>query len=67
MESGGRGKGLHKKTTRNVELHGDLGRVRCTLCFSDYAAEKVWIEMMREGEAPECPKCLDRCELSLGR
>jgi NAD-dependent SIR2 family protein deacetylase len=65
MDSGGRGKGLHKKTTRNVELHGDLGRVRCTLCFTDYAADKGWVEMMREGEAPECPKCLERCESPL--
>ena len=62
MESGGRGKGLHKKTTRNVELHGDLGRVRCTLCWTDYEATKGWTDMMREGEAPDCPKCSERRE-----
>lgn len=65
LESGGRGKGLKKKGTRNVELHGDLGRVRCVLCFADFAAREDWIEMFREGEAPGCPACEARCELFL--
>jgi NAD+-dependent protein deacetylase SIR2 len=64
LESGGRGKGLKKKTTRNVELHGDLGRVRCVLCMTDYEAKKEWVDMFREGEAPDCPACEERCELS---
>ena len=63
MESGGRGKGFSKKSTRNVELHGDLGRVRCVLCMKDYEALKEWTELFREGEAPDCPSCLERCEL----
>ncbi|OWZ69827.1 hypothetical protein AYX14_04813 [Cryptococcus neoformans] len=61
LESGGRGKGLKKKGTRNVELHGDLGRVRCVLCFSDFEACDEWVEMFREGEAPDCPACWKRC------
>ena len=62
LESGGRGKGLRKKGTRNVELHGDLGRVRCVLCMSDFEATDEWVEMFREGEAPPCPACELRCE-----
>ncbi|KAK8864464.1 hypothetical protein IAR55_001713 [Kwoniella newhampshirensis] len=67
IESGGRGKGLKKKDTKNVELHGDLGRVRCVLCMKDYEAKHEWIEIFREGDAPECPSCLDRCESRLSR
>ncbi|WWD17235.1 hypothetical protein CI109_101673 [Kwoniella shandongensis] len=67
IESGGRGKGLKKKETKNVELHGDLGRVRCVLCMKDYEATNEWIEMFREGDAPECPSCLERCESRISR
>lgn len=62
LESGGRGAGLRKKGTRNVELHGDLGRVRCVLCMKDYEAVIEWVEMFREGEAPNCPSCEERSE-----
>nr|ODN88202.1 hypothetical protein L203_02810 [Cryptococcus depauperatus CBS 7841] len=67
LESGGRGKGLKKKGTRNVELHGDLSRVRCVLCFSDFEATQDWVEMFREGEAPDCPACWERCESRINR
>ncbi|ORY33970.1 DHS-like NAD/FAD-binding domain-containing protein [Naematelia encephala] len=61
LESGGRGKGLRKKDTKNVELHGDLGRVRCVLCMTDYEAKVEWVKMFREGQAPGCPACEERC------
>lgn len=63
MESGGRGKGLSKTLTRNVELHGDLGRVRCILCQTDYSAEEEYVEGYREGNMPDCPACEERCKL----
>lgn len=63
LESGGRGNGLKKKGTRNVELHGDLGRVRCVLCMKDYEATREYMDMFREGDAPECPCCSERSEL----
>ena len=64
LESGGRGKGLKKKGTRNVELHGDLGRVRCVLCMADFEARREWVEMFRDGSAPQCPACVERCKCS---
>ncbi|TXT08930.1 hypothetical protein VHUM_02404 [Vanrija humicola] len=67
IESGGRGNGLKKIGTRNVELHGDLGRVRCVLCFADYEARDDYVEMFREGEAPHCPACEDRCAERVNR
>ena len=50
--------GYKKKSTRNVEMHGDLGRVRCVLCMTDYEARVMWMETFRGGEAPNCPACL---------
>ena len=55
--------GYKKKATRNVEMHGDLGRVRCVLCMTDYEAKAGWMEVFREGEAPNCPACEERCKL----
>lgn len=65
LESGGRGSGLKKNGTRNVELHGDLGRVRCVLCFTDYEATLELVEKFREGRAPACPSCEERCKYNL--
>ena len=62
LESGGRGQGFKKRGTRNVELHGDLGRVRCVLCMKDYEAKLEWVGMFRDGQAPDCPACIERSE-----
>jgi NAD-dependent histone deacetylase SIR2 len=62
MESGGRGKGLSKVKSRNVELHGDLGRVRCVLCFKDFPASKEMVEFYMDGVMPDCPACEERSE-----
>ncbi|WVQ99465.1 hypothetical protein IAU59_006600 [Kwoniella sp. CBS 9459] len=67
LESGGRGNGLKKKGTRNVELHGDLGRVRCVLCFKDFEALDEYVELFRQGEAPDCPMCIERCQSRINR
>lgn len=67
LESHGRGKGLSKKHTRNVELHGDLGRVRCVLCSANFEAKREWVEMYREGEAPDCEACAARLDSRMKR
>ncbi|WVF71516.1 hypothetical protein IAT40_006323 [Kwoniella sp. CBS 6097] len=67
LESGGRGNGLKKKGTRNVELHGDLGRVRCVLCFKDFEALDEYVQLFRQGEAPDCPTCIERCQSRINR
>ncbi|WRT66437.1 uncharacterized protein IL334_003393 [Kwoniella shivajii] len=67
LESGGRGKGFKKKTTRNVELHGDLGRVRCVLCFKDFQVDMEHTELFRQGLAPDCPACEERCQSRISR
>lgn len=65
LESGGRGSGFKKTTTKNVEMHGDLGRVRCVLCMADFEAKLEWMEMFRMGCAPWCPSCETRSEFRL--
>ncbi|OCF74552.1 hypothetical protein I204_04929 [Kwoniella mangroviensis CBS 8886] len=67
LESGGRGQGFKKRETRNIELHGDLGRVRCVLCMKDFDRTLEWLEMFREGEAPDCPACLERSQSRINR
>ncbi|WWC70067.1 uncharacterized protein I206_104013 [Kwoniella pini CBS 10737] len=67
LESGGRGKGFKKKETRNIELHGDLGRVRCVLCFKDFPITFEYVNLFRNGEAPECPACEERCLSRISR
>ncbi|WVW83984.1 hypothetical protein I302_106008 [Kwoniella bestiolae CBS 10118] len=67
LESGGRGQGFKKRETRNIELHGDLGRVRCVLCMKDFERTGEWLEAFREGEAPDCPACLERSQSRVNR
>ncbi|WWC89252.1 uncharacterized protein L201_004172 [Kwoniella dendrophila CBS 6074] len=67
LESGGRGKGFKKKETKNIELHGDLQRVRCILCQKDFPTNKDWLKSFQLGQAPECPACLERCESRMAR
>lgn len=55
---------LDKKTTKNVQLHGDLHKVRCTSCQTTYDFEDEFVEMMREGVAVQCPACEMKSELS---
>lgn len=46
------------------QLHGDIHTLRCDYCngVQEYTLE--WMEMLLEGEAPDCPVCLAKCTLS---
>ena len=60
----GKGKGRHKikpKEVRNVQLHGDIHRVRCALCAADFNYTKEHLKSFREGDPPDCPDCQARC------
>lgn len=64
-QAGGSGKGksrLKAAEVRNVQLHGDIHRVRCTLCSLDLPWTKGFQAMFDQGLAPECPECRLRCE-----
>lgn len=50
------------KEIRNVQLHGDIHRLRCTVCFSEYPCSAEFLEMLRQGSAPSCRECVIRCQ-----
>ena len=61
----GKAKGKLKiKDVRNVQLHGDIHRVRCTVCSADYPCSTPYLEMFSQGFPPNCPDCTTRCEWS---
>ncbi|KAN0100282.1 DHS-like NAD/FAD-binding domain containing protein [Tylopilus felleus] len=69
-QAGGSGKGksrLKAAEVRNVQLHGDIHRVRCTLCSLDLPWTKGFQAMFDQGLAPECPECRLRSEARLAR
>ena len=55
---------LKIKDVRNVQLHGDIHRVRCTVCSADYPCSTSYLELFSQGFPPDCPGCTARCELS---
>lgn len=61
----GKGKGkLLAKEVRNVQLHGDIHRVRCGLCSCNLPCTEEYLTMFDDGSAPNCPECTQRCEFS---
>lgn len=72
MTTGGKGKGKASATgksklklneVKNVLLHGDIHRVRCTLCSANFACEEQHLDAFRSGTPLDCPECSSRCEL----
>jgi NAD-dependent histone deacetylase SIR2 len=53
---------LKIKDVRNVQLHGDIHRVRCTVCSADYPCSSSYLEIFGQGLPPDCPDCTARCE-----
>jgi len=53
---------LKIKDVRNVQLHGDIHRVRCTVCSADYPCSAAYLEVFGQGIPPDCPDCTTRCE-----
>lgn len=53
---------MKAKDVRNVQLHGDIRRVRCTLCSAELPFSEEYTAAFIQGVAPECPECALRCE-----
>jgi len=58
----GKMKAKLSRDVKNIQLHGDIHRVRCTICSANYLCEGQHIAIFQRGEAPECPECSSRCE-----
>lgn len=59
------GKGKNKiktKEVKNVQLHGDIHRVRCTFCSAEFPCSEKHLKLFNQGSPPDCPECLARCE-----
>lgn len=53
---------LKLKEIKNVQLHGDIHRVRCVFCAADMKCGTEHLEAFREGSPPDCQECIRRCE-----
>lgn len=63
QEAKATGKGMAKlrtKNVRNVQLHGDLHRVRCMSCSAEYPCTVTHLKTFNDGIPPDCPECLSR-------
>ncbi|KAJ7040395.1 DHS-like NAD/FAD-binding domain-containing protein [Mycena alexandri] len=58
---------IRTKEVRNVQLHGDIHRVRCRSCSAEYPCTPEHISQFIEGLAPDCPECLERAEARIAR
>lgn len=49
------------KEAQVCQLHGDIHTLRCDYCngVQEYTTE--WMEMLLDGEAPDCPICVTKC------
>ncbi|THH19042.1 hypothetical protein EW146_g2049 [Bondarzewia mesenterica] len=64
----GKGKSKIKtKEVRNVQLHGDIHRVRCTFCSADLPCTREHLKLFDQGLPPDCPECTARSEARLAR
>ncbi|CDO75499.1 hypothetical protein BN946_scf184935.g35 [Trametes cinnabarina] len=64
----GKGKSKFKlKEVRNVQLHGDIHRVRCTFCSADYPCTQEHVDSFLAGTAPDCPECASRSSARVAR
>ncbi|CAE7138905.1 unnamed protein product [Rhizoctonia solani] len=52
---------------KNVQLHGDIHRVRCTLCSASYPCSQDHIAAFRTGVPPDCPECIARSDARTAR
>ncbi|KAI9512562.1 DHS-like NAD/FAD-binding domain-containing protein [Russula earlei] len=55
---------IRAKDVRNIQLHGDIHRVRCTLCSADLPCTGEYLQFFAAGLAPDCPECTSRARLA---
>ncbi|KAH9950894.1 DHS-like NAD/FAD-binding domain-containing protein [Amylocystis lapponica] len=61
VKTNGKGKAkIRVKDVRNVQLHGDIHRVRCTFCSAEFPSTAEHLKAFRTGIPPDCPECTSR-------
>ncbi|CAK9441810.1 uncharacterized protein LODBEIA_P56780 [Lodderomyces beijingensis] len=43
-----------------VQLHGNLHKLSCTSCFSQFEWNEEFQRLLNEGKSPECSRCYDK-------
>ncbi|PBK76728.1 DHS-like NAD/FAD-binding domain-containing protein [Armillaria solidipes] len=67
-KSSSRGKSKIKaKEVRNIQLHGDIHRVRCMSCSAEYPCTSEHLSIFNEGLSPDCPDCIQRSAARVAR
>ncbi|KAH7930382.1 DHS-like NAD/FAD-binding domain-containing protein [Leucogyrophana mollusca] len=67
-KASGKGKSkLKLKEVKNVQLHGDIHRVRCTYCSANFPCTDEHLEMFNNGVPPDCPECSTRSSARVAR
>ncbi|KAG6832550.1 hypothetical protein H0H92_000179 [Tricholoma furcatifolium] len=67
-KTNGKGKAkIRAKDVRNVQLHGDIHRVRCVSCSAEFPWLEGHLETFLQGTAPDCPDCASRLEARVAR
>ncbi|TDL28247.1 DHS-like NAD/FAD-binding domain-containing protein [Rickenella mellea] len=68
ITSKGKGKAKLKiKEVKNVQLHGDIRRVRCNFCSANFPFDDKHSDAFNEGTAPDCPDCTARSHARVAR
>ncbi|EEB97327.1 hypothetical protein MPER_03378, partial [Moniliophthora perniciosa FA553] len=55
------------KQYRNIQLHGDIHRVRCRTCSAEFPCLEEYLILFEEGQCPDCPECLQRSRSRVAR
>ncbi|ESK98073.1 hst3 protein [Moniliophthora roreri MCA 2997] len=55
------------KQCRNVQLHGDIHRVRCRSCSAEFPCLEEYLVLFEQGQCPDCPECLQRSRSRVAR
>jgi len=48
------------KDAKNIQLHGDIHRVRCNVCSAVFPCDEEHMQAFQKGTAPDCPECKQR-------
>ncbi|CCL98126.1 uncharacterized protein FIBRA_00120 [Fibroporia radiculosa] len=68
VRTNGKGKAKIKvKEVRNVQLHGDIHRVRCTFCSAEFSCTEEHLGQFNTGIPPDCPECITRSKARIAR
>lgn len=59
----------YERNSNVVQLHGDLGTVKCTVCSHVEEFHENLVDFFYTGKSPACPTCLTACEnrVALGK